>query len=532
MATTKKASSRATKKVSSTLSAVANSNPSHIVIKAMAGTGKTSTMLDFLNLTFNSKYKTKFEPTPQQKLIFAEISKANKVCFCAFNKAIAEELKSKVPSNVEAKTLHALGMGILRNHMKIKVNADQTAFYVKEIMGYKTEDRMNRDDFSTMTKVKKVVGLLKGYLLDASEKNISYLVSQFGIDLGEDSASIKAMLTKICEITPKVMEKCDDVSGGLKYIDFDDMIYLPAKLGLTTKMFDLLIVDEAQDLNPAQHQIAASCANRVVLIGDDRQAIYGFRGSDSDSINNCVKLLSGEVKELKLTTTWRCPKSHVEDIKNRVAGLEDFTAAPNAIKGEIHDINESEMIQHLSGKSLVMCRTNAPLCMLAFDLIRLKKPVRIQGREFGGQLVTLAKKMDTGDDQIDTLCARLDDFENAEIKRISAANQFSSESQIQMVQDKCSCIRVLSEGMTSISELVKTIQSLFDDTRKKDQVLLSSIHRAKGLEADDIFIIKPQLMPHSMAKLAWEHEQEQNLIYVAHTRGLKRKFMVHEEDEK
>ena len=518
----------ATKKVTRRTS---KKSTAHLVIKAMAGTGKTSTMLDFLNLTFDPNYKTKFEPTDQQKLIYAEISKVVKASFCAFNKSIAEELKSKVPVQVDAKTLHALGMGILRNNMKIKVNADQTAFYVKEVMGYKTEDRMNRDDFAVMTKVKKVVGLLKGYLMEASEKNISYLVSQFGIDLGDDSASIKAMLSKICQITPKVMELCDNVDCALKYIDFDDMIYLPAKLGLTTKMFDVLIVDEAQDLNPAQHQIAVSCAERVILIGDDRQAIYGFRGSDSDSINNCVKLLSGEVKELKLTTTWRCPKSHVEDIKNRVQGLEDFTAAPNAIEGEIHNIKENEMVDYLSGKSLVMCRTNAPLCMLAFDLIRLKKPVRIQGREFGGQLVTLVKKLDTGDGQIDTLCARLDDFENTEISRISAANQFSSESQIQLVQDKCSCVRVLSEGMTSVDALIKTIQSLFDDTRKKDQILLSSVHRAKGLEADDIFIIKPELMPHPMAKLAWEHEQEQNLIYVAHTRGLKRKFMVHSEDE-
>lgn len=518
MATVKKVVRRTAKK-----------STDHIIVKAMAGTGKTSTMLDFLNLSFNPRYKTKFEPTEQQKLIFAEISRASKVCFCAFNKSIAEELKSKVPSGVETKTLHALGMGILRNNMKIKVNADQTAFYVKEIMAYKVEDRLKRDDFSVMTKVQKVVGLLKGYLMEATEKNISYLVSQFGIDLGKSSEQIKIMLDKICDIAPKVLEKCDNVDGGLKYIDFDDMIYLPAKLGLTTKMFDLLVVDEAQDLNPAQHQIVASCADRVVLIGDDRQAIYGFRGSDSDSINNCVRLLSGKVKELKLTTTWRCPKSHVEDVKNRVQGLDDFTAAENAIEGEIHDIMEPEMIDYLSGKSLVMCRTNAPLCMLAFDLIRLKKPVRIQGREFGGQLVTLIKKLTTGDNQIDTLCAKLDDYENAEIMRISAANQFSSESQIQTVQDKCSCIRALSEGMTSVESLIKTVESLFDDTHKQDQILLSSVHRAKGLEADDIFIIKPHLMPHSMAKLDWEREQEQNLIYVAHTRGLKRKFIVHEE---
>lgn len=493
----------------------------HLVVKALAGTGKTTTMIDYLNHMRFPGYQTEHVPTEEQQAIFDCTVPARKVCFCAFNKAIAEELKTKVPPGIETSTIHSLGYKLLKTAFKsIKVNNDQALFLMKRELGYKPEDRLSKVHFNLVHKANKVVGLVKNFMLDPTEDNIVQLTLQYGIEVNGD-------LGQVCKLVQAVIKDAlDDSNGGFKFISFDDMIYLPAKMGLAKKIYDLLIVDEAQDLNPAQHAIISNVADQVVLVGDDRQAIYHFRGSDSDSINNCKKMLDGEIKELTLTTTWRCPTSHVEAVNHIVP---DLKAAPNAIEGEIHNIKRSEMYDHLKGGALVMCRTNGPLCSLAFNLLSREIPVRIQGREFSRQIISLINKLRTDDDSIPSLMAHLENYEESETSRIQQTKQFNTNMAVQNLLDKCTSIRSLSEGLSYVPELLERIEILFSEQRKEDQILLSTVHRAKGLEADDIFIIYPELMPFPAAKMPEEIEQETNLIYVAHTRGKKRKFIVESE---
>lgn len=492
----------------------------HLAIIARAGCGKTSTTIDFVNTIINKNYKPLYEPTKQQKDIYKKVSKAKKIICCAFNKAIAVETQEKLPEGVESKTLHSIGMGFLRSHYgKIKVSNDQNNFRMKQLLGYEVSDRMDKKHFDLCTKVCKVVSLLKNFLLEGTKKDIVGLVNHFGID-------VNGSIEHIIEYAPKVLKMASEESTGLKYIDFDDMIYLPAKLGIVNKSYDLMIVDEVQDLNPAQHELVCKAAERIVMVGDDRQAIYGFRGSDSDSINTCIQKLKDqgdEVEEYPLNVTWRCPKSHVKAVQHLVPDLE---AASDAIEGEIHEIKLDKITEHLSGSnSLVMCRVNAPICQLAFRLIKNGTPCRIQGRDFGAGLISLIKKLNR--DDVPAISEELENYRQKEINRILKQKQFNSDMAIQNMEDKCDCILHLSEGLELTSQLIGRIKDLFSEEKLKDQVLLSSGHRSKGLEADDIFILNPELIPHPMAKQPWEIEQENNLYYVMHTRGMKRKFIVY-----
>ena len=491
----------------------------HLVVRARAGCGKTSTTIDLVNFLLNSKYKPSYKSTPQQQAIYDAIASAVNIVYCAYNKSIATETQEKLPKGVQAKTLHSLGMNYVRKHFgRIKVSADQNSYRMKDLLGYKVEERMSKEHFNLTQKVCKVVGLLKNFMLDGSKEDVVQLVNHFGID-------VNGSMDQIQKFAPRLLEMACEESNGVKYIDFDDMIYLPAKLGIVTQDFDLMIVDEAQDLNPAQHELVCAAAKQVVMVGDDKQAIYGFRGSDSDSINNCVKKLEGlggTVKEFPLNVTWRCPKSHVEAVNHIVP---DLQAAPNAIEGEIHNIKLKDITKHLSGsKSLVMCRVNAPICQLAFRLIRDGIPCRIQGRDFGAGLISLIKKLNK--DDVPDLMQELEDYRQKELNRIAKQKQFNSDMAMQNVNDKCDCIIYLSEGLSTSKELIARIEDLFSEERRGDQVLLSSGHRAKGLEAEDTFILNPELLPHPMAQQPWEVEQEMNLYYVMHTRSMNRKFIV------
>jgi ATP-dependent exoDNAse (exonuclease V) beta subunit len=76
----------------------------------------------------------------------------------------------------------------------------------------------------------------------------------------------------------------------------------------------------------------------------------------------------------------------------------------------------------------------------------------------------------------------------------------------------------MTSGQRSISELMARIDRLFSDNAKSNQIRLSSVHKAKGLEADRVWIACSDKVP-TWAKQSWEKEQEANLIYVARTRA-------------
>ena len=79
-------------------------------------------------------------------------------------------------------------------------------------------------------------------------------------------------------------------------------------------------------------------------------------------------------------------------------------------------------------------------------------------------------------------------------------------------------MEILSYDINTSEELIERIDGIFSD-RKKGGISLSTIHKAKGLEADNVYIACKSLMPSGNAKKDWEIEQEYNLMYVAYTRA-------------
>ena len=87
-----------------------------------------------------------------------------------------------------------------------------------------------------------------------------------------------------------------------------------------------------------------------------------------------------------------------------------------------------------------------------------------------------------------------------------------------MMQDKLDTVWALSDGAKSVNDVNTRIDKVFaEDT---PGVAFSTVHKAKGLEAEKVWILEPHLMPLSMAKKPWEQVQEHNIQYVAYTRSL------------
>ena len=108
----------------------------------------------------------------------------------------------------------------------------------------------------------------------------------------------------------------------------------------------------------------------------------------------------------------------------------------------------------------------------------------------------------------------LETYNNREMTRLEK-KQFN-EKLIDVHNEKMDCLYSLMTGCKDLNDMINTIETLFNNEIPRSKVvLLSTIHRAKGLEAKTVFFLEPGMIPHPMAKMEQEKEQEWNLKFVA-----------------
>lgn len=487
------------------------SGTGHTVVKAVAGSGKSTTILEALTHV----------PTGCRTL------------FVAFNKAIAEELTLRAPKTVEVSTLHSYGLKtITRSLGRLKIDlrrADnllremyptlETTKVVNKILKEFGEEPSKGLIFDLQRDITKTVSLAKGNLA-CEEKQIERIVDDFEIEspnrppipelrgLEVPEAMLEAFRAAFVKDSLALLLRCADVSDGT--IDFDDMIWLPIVLELNQTKFDRVFVDETQDLNPAQIEMtfrAVKTNGRICAVGDPRQAIYRFRGADEAAVDNVVKRLDATI--LPLSVCYRCCRSVVQAAQSIVPEIE---SAPGAEEGTVKNVTRDEMMRDAGPGHFILSRVNAPLISLCMKFLMEGRPATIQGRDIGASLSAFVKK--SAARSVDELRSYVEEWRDVECKRLSEKRRDT-----QSVEDRAECILALSDGARTVSEVVGRIERLFVDKDDSTRIVLSSTHKAKGMERDTVWMLQ------------WTYGrkpgvEEENLIYVAQTRARKTLFMV------
>ena len=471
----------------------------NLIIDAKAGSGKTTTIIEGLK-----------HVEPDENCIFL-----------AFNKSIATELSSRVPDNCVAKTLNALGHGMWMSHLKfngeikhprqMKVDADKVLNLAADFC----EDKYGWDRspaYKMGHVMKKLIGLGKSNGVGAFEENEAgfwrHLIEYFDVTWDEDVFTMR-------DVIDTAIDVCTLSNETLTTIDFNDQLLLPVIHNARPKRFDRVLVDESQDLSRLQHELVAKILKpdgQLIAVGDPHQAIYGFRGADSSSMDRLRARFDCET--LPLSVTYRCGHKIVEKAQKYVPGIEAREGAHSGTVGEKVEA-VADMTHKLEAGDLVVSRTTAPAVAMCYELIRERKRARVLGREIGQGLIKLmrdAKPRDMSD-----LPDALRRWEEKEIKRLEKRN--ASDSQIAAVYDKTDCVRVLSEDCDTMQELEALIEDMFTGLKNNRTITLCTIHKSKGLEAERVWILNPHLLPHPMARKPWERQQEDNLAYVAITRA-------------
>lgn len=436
----------------------------HVLVRARAGTGKTTTIVEAL----------RHLPAGKTALLVA------------FNKRIAQELEQRAPKGVQVRTLHSFGFSALRSAFRTRLDDNKVDRIARGLFG----DGNLRG--GVLGNLAKLVSRAKATLAD-NEDDLDVLIDDLGLDVPEDKrAEFIADAADILSAAYRDTATCD----------FDDMIWLAVRHRVRLPLFDYVFIDETQDLNAAQIELALRAVKptgRVIAVGDDRQAIYGFRGADARAVDRIVERLSARV--LPLSITYRCGKSIVALAQ---AIVPDYEAAPSAPEGTIREVDEARLRAEAAPGDFVISRKNAPLIGICLGFISAGKPATIAGRDIGAGLLALIDRSKATD--ILSLLAFVDRWRHEECVRLMSRGRDT-----QAVEDRAECVTALTEGAADVAEVRARVTALFTDKDDSQRIVCTTTHKAKGLERDRCWVLADTF---SSADV-----EEDNLWYVAITRA-------------
>lgn len=426
------------------------------------------------------------------------IPRGKKSLFCAFNKSIQEELKLKLPSYVDCFTLHSLGFRAIKQKFGTNVVLNNNKCW--EIA--ETMVSNPKEDYDLIDNLCRAVSFCKATLTDVPSK-IEELLVEYDIDVCD--LEVKQFIS----LAIQLLRKCKE---DTKQIDYDDMIYFPFVYRLNVGKYDFVFLDEAQDLNKAQVELALSACKsngRIIAVLDDYQAIYKWRGADSQVLDNLRDRLSP--KELSLPICYRCPIKVVNLAKQYVPDILPFE---KSAEGEINYIQTNDLKKYAKPGSYVLSRVNAPLIKHCLSFLKNNIPANILGRDIGDGLLYLIKK--SKKKKVDAFLAWLEKWAKSERERILAKYP---KANVDFINDKVECMQNLCEGTSSLEEVKENIKNLFKENEEKNIVLFSSIHKIKGKESSNVLVLADTLRASS--------QEELNLKYVAFTRSKDKLYMVY-----
>jgi DNA helicase-2/ATP-dependent DNA helicase PcrA len=452
-------------------------NNKSLIIEAVAGSGKTATIVEGYNRVKGS------------------------AIFLAFNKAIATELKNR---GLNARTFHSLCFSPVT---RAKANSDIDTNKTRRLV-HSNLSGIQEETYGTF--IARLVSLAKqagiGCVIPDTDEAWNELIDHHELDLDNENGDLPTGI----ELARKILL----LSCHVRELDYDDLLYLAVKDGLPLPKFDVVFVDEAQDTNAIQRAILRKIikpGGRLIAVGDPAQAIYGFRGADSDSLN----LIAEEFKceRLPLSISYRCSQKVVKFAQHWVKMIE---SSPLAKEGTVSNLGGDWSPKDFHAGELVVCRTTAPLIELAYRMLSLRLPVQVLGKEIGKGLINLINKMNAKG--IDKLEEKLAQYVERECEKFIAKMQ---EGRAEALKDKVAAIFCLIHGLKetnrTIPALIEVIDHLFADDA--NAVKLSTIHKAKGLEADCVYWLNSSQCPCKWATQGWQIQQELNLCYVAATRA-------------
>jgi DNA helicase-2/ATP-dependent DNA helicase PcrA len=450
----------------------------NLIIEALAGAAKTSTLL-----------------------LIAEAIPSEEVLAIAFNKKIATELSERMPPNVTCKTLNSLGHSAWGKYVgkRLFLDTGKSNRILQEVIAElsptdKTEafesykDILNVVDFgASCGYVPDKVPTVKGIYND--EEFFAHIEEnpKFGFALSRLEKHIVALVTQ------------RRISEALRAkIDFADQILMSTLWPARFDSYHTVMVDEAQDLSLLNHLMVKKVVQRqrLIAVGDRFQAIYGFRGAHEDSMDKLRETFS--MTPLALTISFRCPRAVAEHVRWRAPSIQSPEWAKD---GGIRHLGEWSA-DTLEDSAAVICRNNAPILRTAMRLIRAGRKPQVLGNDITKGIVKDLKKLASPMTPQAEAFTLLDAF---------AAKLRLKYKNAAYIEDKILCLQYFIESQPTLGLAIVAAEQIMAAT---GPIQLMTGHKSKGLEFEHVYFLDEFLINPERGG-----EQENNLRYVICTRS-------------
>lgn len=457
----------------------------NLVVNAKAGSGKTTTI----------------------EMLVSMLPISMKILVIAFNKSIVKELQERLPSTVEVRTSHSLGMKILLSKNRVKVENNKIRAIINVLLKMWDLDE-DVDVREYVKSVSKLVNLCRLNLIK-THNGILTIAEKHGIEV---EPTTPAHVVQVMKWASKDRET----------IDFVDMIYFPCVYNdMTFPKYDLVLVDECQDLNTCQQKIMKKVLKkngRFIAVGDIKQAIYGFAGADTESFQTLLNLPN--TIQLPLNECYRCGKEIIKYVNDTVEPQIE------AFKGNVQGkVDHKATVNNIEDGDMVLCRNTMPLVKLCYKFLAEEKAAYIKGKDVGATLENLIKRSKRK--TLETLIKWLDHQLALNYRRLCRTypqlepEEIKEKNTYVLMNEKHEIIKLIINNngtVKCVNSLMEKIHNIFKETQHGG-ICLSTVHKSKGLEADNVYILDHHLMPSKYAKEEWQKEQERNIRYVAYTRA-------------
>lgn len=456
---------------------VIESTASKLKVYAFAGTGKTTTLVEF------SKRR------PNKRILYL-----------AFNRSVAEEAQERFPSNVDAKTSHALAFPRFGSKYKNKLG-NPRAFHARNIL----RPKMNSEDALILSGM--ALDTVKRYLMSSSKD-----LTLAHVNSGQ--AAIRNFdVNEILASANRLWEAMQDPNFDAIPMPHDGYLKLFQLSQPDLGHYDYILLDEAQDTNPCLFNIFASQETGQVLVGDAHQNIYTFRGA-----MNAMDRIKGEGHVL--TASFRFGQG-IADTANAILGV--FKNEKERLRGLGKPSRVGKMVNGM--ETVFLHRTNAGLFDRAVDVLHSNQKMHFVGGVKNYNFETILDVW------------RIMKKEHKDIKdpfMRSFKDIDALEEYAEAVDDReiMARLKVVKKYTFRIPRLVERLEEADEPDASKADVSLTTAHKSKGLEWSQVVLGDdfPSLMHESFVPLVShllpDHLDaeplsfdESNLFYVSVTRA-------------
>lgn len=561
---------------------ITKDSPNNIVISAFAGSGKTFT----LGLITNKLLTRQSNPLQPQQILCCAFTNKNQTDIKNKFQDIDNELTNSVLN------YHKLGRKIISLAITSNIYVDTDKYInIAKQLGYlpnnnglvnKELDITKAIGSEVNNKFIRLIDMVRNDYLPLLGDRVDLFINscqQLGIELLDYQLVWNAIIHIIRTGIDTVLSHDNTYDYSEIVIDFTDMLYLPVycvrelsdlrfikaisgdknnvipirKLGIR-KEIKVIMLDETQDLNLISlllMDLIKDHTNFFIFVGDDRQNIYGWRGS----IDNCLMYLktTKQCEEFKLTTTYRLPSGHVQLVNNifdymgislkqhktnyghyelidyeqmymnlmtHITSLINHNQSSNKDISNITD-NTSSNIDNTS--IVVLGRYNKNIYNTAITLMSKGIPVSIKGkRSIIPYIVNLINDILGGAEyNRDTFLSLINDYEERLI--ISSTESYSD------IDKKVQTIRQLYNSYynkaTTLDNWILAMKEV--ELNTNNVVLLHTFHSYKGGESDIVYVLDVDSLPIEDDKHTPRQRQEEwNALYIALTRSKDVMYLV------